>query len=133
MSDDNVQAIIAILAAFNDGDVDAEFSLVDPEMTYTIRGRGPFAGTYRGVHAVVEVLRAIRTATDDTMTAEPEVLVSDDDHVMAYLRVHGSRPDGRTYDRHQAYLYRFADGRLVEGQTIPVDQYAFDEFTSDPA
>jgi hypothetical protein len=50
--------------------------------------------------------------------------------VMAYMRVHGSRPDGRTYDSHQAYLYRFTDGLLSEGQGIPVDQKAFDEFTS---
>ena len=38
---------------------------------------------------------------------------------MAYMRVHGSRPDGRTYDRHQAYLYRFTDHRLIEGRPSP--------------
>jgi hypothetical protein len=54
------------------------------------------------------------------MTAEPEVIVSSEEHIMAYMRVHGSRPDGRTYDNHQAYLYRFTDGLLSEGQSIPV-------------
>jgi hypothetical protein len=41
------------------------------------------------------------------------------------------RDHGRTYDNHQAYLYRFTDGLLSEGETIPVDQRAFDAFTSD--
>lgn len=46
------------------------------------------------------------------------------------MRVPGSRPAGRTYDRHQASLHRFVDHLLNEGQTIQVDQYAYDEFTS---
>ena len=51
--------------------------------------------------------------------------------VMAYMRVSGTRPDGRTYDQYQAYLYRFNQGKLVEGQTIPVDQMAFEQFFND--
>ncbi len=65
------------------------------------------------------------------MTMEPEVILSDGDVLTLYVRVHGSRSDGRTYDNHQAYLYKFIDGLLIEGQTIPVDQQAFDAFTSD--
>lgn len=64
------------------------------------------------------------------MTLEPEVTLEGEDAVMTYARVAGSRPDGRSYRNFQAYLYRFRDGLLVEGQTIPVDQAAFDEFTS---
>jgi ketosteroid isomerase-like protein len=131
MAESNVEVLLALLEAFNTRDWETGHRLSDPELTYTIRGRGPFAGTFRGVDVVMTVMSAIKDATASTMTAEPEVVVADGDHVMAYLRVHGSRPDGRTYDHHQAYLYRFRDGRLAEGQTIPVDQYAFDEFTRD--
>jgi hypothetical protein len=42
----------------------------------------------------------------------------------------GSRPDGRTYDNHQAYVYRITNGLLIAGHTIPVDEKALDEFTS---
>jgi ketosteroid isomerase-like protein len=131
MSQSNVQTVAAAIAAFNAGDLSAARPLTHPDFTYIIRGRGPFAGRYQGVDAVIAVLQAIRAATSQTMTAEPEVIVSGGDHVMAYMRVHGSRPDGRTYDHHQAYLYRLAAERLIEGQSIPVDQYAFDEFTRD--
>ncbi len=122
---------MAILTAFNANDIEGAARGCHPDIVYTIRGRGPFAGTYRGVDALAGVLGHIKAATADTMTGEPEVVVSEGDIVMLYMRVHGSRPDGREYDNHQAYLYRFLDGLMVEGQTIPVDQHAFDAFTSD--
>ena len=55
----------------------------------------------------------------------------DGDNVMMYMHVTGSRPDGRRYDNDQAYLYRFRNGKLIEGQTIPVDQHAFEEFLAE--
>ncbi len=127
----NVETLIAILAAINTNDVDEAARGCHPDIVYTIRGQGPFAGTYRGVDALADVLGQIKKATNNTMTGEPEVVVSEDDVVMLYMRVHGSRPDGRTYDNYQAYLYRFLDGLMIEGQTIPVDQQAFDAFTLD--
>ena len=122
----DVETLMAIISAFNNDDLDG-LRLVHDDLTYFIRGHGPFAGTDHGVETVGDVLGRIRAATGDTMTAEPEVVVASGDDVMAYMRVHGSQPDGRTYDNHQAYRYRFVDGLLKEGQTIPVDQRAFDE------
>lgn len=127
----NVDSLREILAAFNDNDLKRASHLTHPDFTYTIRGHGPFAGTFRGLEEVIGIMQRIKEATGNTMTVVPEVIVSSQNDVMAYMRVHGARPDGRTYDNHQAYLYRFADGLLREGQTIPVDQRAFDEFTSD--
>lgn len=76
--------------------------MVHPDLTYTIRGPGPFAGTHRGIEEGATDLQGIRDATGDTMTAEPEVLLPPEEHVMAYMPAHGSRPDGRAYDNHQA-------------------------------
>ncbi len=126
----NAETLMAILTAINANDLDEAAKGCHPEIVYTIRGHGPFAGTYRGVDALAAVLGQIKAATAGTMTGEPEVVVADGDALMVYMRVHGSRPDGRTYDNHQVYLYRFLDGLLIEGQTIPVDQQAFDTFTS---
>lgn len=127
----NVETLKEMLAAFNANDLDKAARDCHPNIVYTIRGHGPFGGTYRGVDAFFDVLGRIKKATNGTMTVVPEVVVFDGDVLMLYMRVHGSRPDGRTYDSHQAYLYRFLEGLLIEGQTIPVDQQAFDTFTSD--
>ena len=102
--------------------------LVDPDFVYIVRGHSSLSGEYRGWDAWAKGLARIKELTAGSMAATPEVILADDDHVMMYARFTGSRPDGRTYNSHQAYLYRLKDGRLLEGQTIPADQEAFAEF-----
>lgn len=126
----NVEILKSVLQAFNDGRLDEVRRSCSPDVKYTIRGRGPLAGTYEGVDAFTDALGRVKQLTDGTMAAEPQVLLAGDEVIMMYARVTGRRADGRTYDNFQAYLYRFRDRLLIEGQTIPVDQHAFDSFTS---
>jgi len=127
----NIELVVGALQAFSANDVDGMEQIVAEDVTYIIRGQSVFSGTYHGRDAMGNVLRRIQEITGGTMAATPEVMLADDEAVMAYLHVTGSRPDGRTYDNYQAYLYGFRDGKLVEGQTIPVDQQAFAEFLAD--
>ncbi|MEZ4552289.1 MAG: nuclear transport factor 2 family protein [Dehalococcoidia bacterium] len=128
MADDNLAILSAALAAFNDNDIDRLTQYVHDDVKYIIRGRSSISGTYEGREAMADALRTVKELTGGTMTAVPDVMLSGEDAVMAYLHVTGTRPDGRTYDNYQAYLYRVRDGKLAEGQTIPVDQAAFEEF-----
>ena len=127
----NAETLRRIIDAFNRDAVEEIGDYCDPEVTYTIRGHGPLGATYSGVTAFAGALRAMRDLTASTVTVVPQVLLEGEDAIMAYMRVSASRPDGRTLDSHNAYLYRFREGRLLEGQTIPVDQAAFDAFTAD--
>ena len=127
----NLQILMSVLDAFNRNDIEAAAESVAEDVIYTVRGRASVSGTYRGREAVAGVLCRIMDLTDGTMMGVPEVVLASGDDVMIYMRIIGSRPDGRTYDNHQAYLYRFSNGLLVEGQTIPVDQQAFKEFLAD--
>jgi ketosteroid isomerase-like protein len=81
----------------------------------------------------LDTLMAVLSAfnADDIVAASKGLHPAQGDAIMMYMHVRGSRPDGRTYDNEQAYLYRFKDGKLIEGQTIPVDQHAFEEFFTD--
>lgn len=124
----NVEIPKSVLQAFNEGRLDEVKRSCSPDLKYTIRGHGPLAGTYVGVDAFTDALGRVKQLTDGTMAAEPQVLLADDDTMMMYARVTGRRADGRTDDSFQAYLVR--DGLLIEGQTIPVDQLAFDSSTS---
>jgi ketosteroid isomerase-like protein len=127
----NVVTLMAVLDAFNRGDIDAVVDKVDPDVVYFVRGRSQVSGTYHGPQELAEVLRRIKELTDGTMSGTPDVVLADGDNVMMYVHVTGTRPDGRTYDNYQAYLYRFRNGKLIEGQTIPVDQHAFEAFLAD--
>lgn len=127
---ENVQVLRNVLDAFNEGRLDDLKRLCAPSLRYIIRGHGALAGEFVGPAAFAEALGWVKQVTDGTMTVHPEVLLAEGDAVMMYARVAGNRSDGRAYDNFQAYLYRFRDGLLIEGQTIPVDQAAFDAFTS---
>lgn len=126
--EETIQRVRDAMAAFNRGDIAALGEFVHPDYTYTIRGRASVSGVYQGWEAWSRGIAPIKELTGGSMSATPEVVLADDESAMMYARVTGSRPDGRTYDSHQAYLYRLKDGKFVEGQTIPVDQQAFAEF-----
>jgi len=131
VENENLKTLMAVLDAFNRNDIDAAASGVAEDVVYIIRGRSPVSGTFRGQQAFADVLRRIKQMTDGTMAGKPEVVLADGDNIMMYMHVTGTRPDGRRYDNDQAYLYRFRDGKLIEGQTIPVDQHAFEAFLAD--
>jgi len=131
VENENLKTLMAVLEAFNRNDIDAAASGVADDVVYIIRGRATVSGTYRGRRDFADVLRRIKQMTDGTMAGKPEVVLAEGDNIMMYAHVTGSRPDGRSYDNDQAYLYRFREGKLIEGQTIPVDQHAFEEFLSD--
>lgn len=126
--EETIQRVRDAMAALSQGDIDAAGTLVHPEYTYTVRGRASISGVYHGWDAMAGVLRRILDMTNGTLLAAPEIVLADDDNVLMYMRVSGSRPDGRIYDSHQAYRYRLKDGLVIEGETIPVDQQAFKEF-----
>lgn len=126
--EENIATIRAAIAAFNANDVAVMEKYVHPDFVYTVRGQSVLSGVYRGWDAWSRGIARIKELTGGSMAATPEVVLADGEHVMMYARVTGSRPGGRTYDSHQAYLYTMKDGKLTEGQTIPVDQQAFAEF-----
>ena len=128
---ENLQTLMMVLDAFNRNDIDAVEHGVSEDVVYIIRGRATVSGTYRGRREFADALRRIKRLTDGTMAGKPEVVLAEGDNIMMYMHVTGSRPDGRRYDNDQAYLYRFRDGKLIEGQTIPVDQHAFEEFLAE--
>ena len=132
MSDNsNIDKLITTLAAFNKNDIAAASEGLHPDITYIIRGRATVSGVYKGPESVATVLTRIKELTNGTLIGKPEVILAQGDEIMMYMLVSGTRPDGRSYENYQAYLYRFKDGKIIEGQTIPVDQYAFEQFFMD--
>ena len=121
----------AALEAFDASDLEELSSYVAADMTYTIHGRASVSGTYRGVEGFRKALRSVKELTGGTLQVQPEVTLAGHDAVMAYMRVTGTRTGGRRYHSHLAYLYRFRDGKLIEGQMIPADQHAFEDFFRD--
>jgi ketosteroid isomerase-like protein len=126
----NVLHYIRAIQAFNENDLNTVKETTSENVAYRIAGRSPLAGEYRGIEQFGKVLQLAKELSGGTIAFEPKVILADDEYVMVYGRAKAKRGE-KTLDIDHAYLYRFDDdGKFVEGRTIPVDLYAFDEFWS---
>ena len=125
----NVIAYKRMIAAFNANDLGAVEALVAPDLEYTIPGSSPLACHTRGVVPHLTILKQARERSGGTLRLEPRAVAADGDYLVVWGRITAERA-GRRLDSDHCVMYRFADGKIVEGRTVPVDLYAFDEFWS---
>jgi ketosteroid isomerase-like protein len=89
-------------AAFNRGDVDAVFELLDPEIEWVNDERVPFAGTYRG-HDELRALLRDQQEVFGEVTMEPYEFFEAGDRIVAFVRLRaqdcGKRGRDRDHDR----------------------------------
>jgi ketosteroid isomerase-like protein len=120
----NVKLTMVALDAFNKRDKDAIRRYVSEDYTYTLYGKGPFAGVYRGIE---EFSRLVDEGAKLGFKIKPKFVLADDEYVFVLGELTGKRK-GKTLDTENCYLYRVENGKLVEGRNIPTDQSAFDEY-----
>ena len=126
----NVIRYVRGIRAFNENDLDTVKEIFSEDIVYRIAGRGPVAGEYRGIDEFGRALRRVKELTSNTIAFKPAVVLADNRSLMVYGRATAERA-GKKLDIEHVYLYRYGDdGKVIEGWTIPVDQYAFDEFWS---
>jgi len=120
----NVKIITAALDAFNTRDSDAISRYVSEDYAYTLHGRGPFAGVYKGFEGVSRIVDAGAALG---FKVKPLLVLADAEYVFVLGKLTGER-EGKTIETENCYIYRVRDGKLVEGRNVPTDQYAFDEY-----
>jgi ketosteroid isomerase-like protein len=104
--------------------------LLAPNVTWTVPGDNPIAGTYRGLEEVLDYFRRRRDLADRTFQViRRDVLVGDGDRVAALA-------DGfatiRDVDHRWSTvgLYDILDQRITACWLLPLDQIAFDAIWS---
>ncbi|MCI2416952.1 nuclear transport factor 2 family protein [Saccharopolyspora sp. K220] len=120
----NVTLIREYYAAYAEGDLDAlrdRFFAAD--ISWTIPGHHPLAGTKRGVDEVIAFFTQLGRAG---MRAETYFLAADGEWVVDLHRGWSTAPEG--LDTTWALAFRIRDGRIVEAVNYPGDQHAADAF-----
>lgn len=125
----NVIAYKRMIAALNNNDLSAVEALVHPEMVYSIPGTSPLACDTRGVTAHLSALRQARELSAGTLRLEPRAVAADGDFLFVWGRITAERLD-KSLDSEHCVMYKFRDGKVVEGRTLPLDLYRFDKFWS---
>ena len=123
----NVTLLMRIWEAFNKNDLEAVSRMVSENIVYRISGRGPLSGIYKGRLLFMKALEKAKELSGGTIAVKPLFTLAGDHYVFVFARATGRRSE-KVLDIEHCYLYRFSNGQLVEGRTMPVDLYEFDEF-----
>jgi ketosteroid isomerase-like protein len=114
-------------AAFAAGDLAAVRAIFAEDVSWTIPGRSPLAGTYVGLDALLGMLGRTAELTDGTYRAEPRWVLGGEDEVTALYRATGRRGD-REIDIDQLFLGELREGRIATVVVLATDQSVFDAF-----
>jgi ketosteroid isomerase-like protein len=125
----NAQLLRRLFDAFGRRDGAAVAAMFDHDVVWTVGGRNPMTGVYRGWREVVAFLRRTTQETDGTYRSELRWALADDRNGVAVYRARGRR-NGRVLDIDQVLLCDFHDGRIANVTAAPTDSVAFDEFWS---
>jgi ketosteroid isomerase-like protein len=123
----NVSRYKRMMAAFNAGDLTTIQELVAPDVEYVVPGRSQLAGHTHDLAGLIDMLRRSKELSGGTLRLELRSVVADAEYLFVYGRVHAERP-GKRLDSDHCVVFRFADGKIVAGRTVPVDLYEFDAF-----
>jgi ketosteroid isomerase-like protein len=116
-----------LVGAITGGDMASARSHVTPGFEWQVMGRSPQAGRYVGVEGLSELFNKVQVASDHTFQLETEITLGDDETAVIVGRVTASR-NGRTLEGRNMFMLQAENGLIARGWTIPIDQYAFDEF-----
>jgi ketosteroid isomerase-like protein len=121
-ADNDITTVRAGFAAVANRDLAAFGDLFHTDATWNHRNNDRLGGVHHGSDGIVAFLAESMQLTTGTLRVVPETFMADGEgHVVAVMRVSGTRPDGRTFDDPQVLVFTL-DGDRVRG----VDQYVGD-------
>jgi uncharacterized protein len=126
VSSENVELLRSGYDAFNRGDLDAVFKLLDPEIEWVTTDRVPFAGTYRG-HDDVRALLRDQQEVFGEITMEPYEFFEAGDSVVAFVRQRArGQTSGAEIEIVVGHLWTVRDGRAVRFEGFPEREKALE-------
>ena len=130
MSQENVEIVRAVFAAWNAGDMEALLADVHPELVYHPRADEPDPSPHVGRDAFERLVRGFVDSFSE-VTLEVLELIDAGDHVIAstvlhvVLRGQGSRSGAGVSDTY-VFVYKVRDGLVVEGWEYRTKQEALE-------
>lgn len=105
------------------GDIEAWWSIFDPDVEFHEASSLPYGGSLKGLEAAKQGMGAMFEAWRDVQV-DFENFLAAGDLVIAYLRMHAvSRRTGDAYDAPVAEVFRFRNGKVIEWRPIYWDTH----------
>ena len=109
----NVKQINRMTKAVFENDRDTLVDVFTEDLAFHVRGPLPRAGDHTGVDGFLGVLGAIFELTDGDVKIEQHFCAADGRWATEWEHAVLGR-NGRTLEANNAFVYRFADGRIAE-------------------
>jgi len=129
MSKQNSELIRRGFAAFGRGDVAAVMTILAPDITWHVPGRGPLSGDYHGHDEVAKFFAETMRLSQGSFAIQLDEVLSADDSVVALCTVSAER-DGRRWSSTEVHVWHITEGRATRFREYQGDQQTEDEFWS---
>jgi ketosteroid isomerase-like protein len=128
MSEENVEIVREAVEAFNDGNLDAAFELVHPDIELRSPDVFPDAATYRGVEAVREFFETWLETFQGFRLHLEDCVAAGDERVLATLRVSGQGVEsGASVESPKLFqLIDLRDGKILRASFFPTETEALE-------
>jgi ketosteroid isomerase-like protein len=123
----NLETLRRLVTAFAINDENTIRSLVTPDVVWHVAGRTAVAGDYKGIDAMLNVVRLVVEMTDGTLEARLHDVLANERHGVILLKEAANR-NGKRLEYELIDLYHFREGLICEMWSTATDQQAFDEF-----
>ena len=121
-ADHDIAVVRAVFEAVANRDLAAFADGFHTDATWNHRNDDRLGGVHHGSDGIVAFLAESMQLTAGTLRPIPQTFMADgESHVVALMRVSGTRPDGRSFDNPQVLLFTL-DGDRVRS----VDQFVGD-------
>jgi ketosteroid isomerase-like protein len=126
MSQGNLEMVRRCYEAVNRGDFETIFSVCDPAVEFEPPERAPYAGTYRGVDGVRELLQSLLEAWRD-IRWEPERFFETGDRVVVFVKmaVRSQSSDAQIGVR-VGHFWEMRDGKIMRFKIFPEREEALE-------
>jgi ketosteroid isomerase-like protein len=119
MSEENVEAVRAMLDAFNRGDFEASMAFLDDEVEWHDPPEVPGAGVHRGPQEVREFFVSWLGAWETYTAKADEVIDAGDQGVVVHHEWGRGKGSGVEIDNRSANLFDLRDGKVVRRRPFP--------------
>lgn len=129
MEKNNTAIVNRFFEAYGRHDQYAIQQVVSENIKWKFPGRNPLSGTKIGIEEVLKFFDTMGNIMGQSEIKVEKLIVQENDfYLLECQHIWTNREDGINLDHHWCVLWKFEDGKLVEGKHFSEDQYEVDEF-----
>ncbi len=129
MAHPNLDIINKFFEAYGKHDLNALRQVLAKKVKWTFPGQNPFSGTKSGFDEVITFFDTMGSIMGrSNVKAEKLVIGANDEYVVESQHIWTNREDGTNIDHYVCVLWKFRNGKIIEGRHFFADPTSADGF-----